>query len=475
MIDDDKDFGRTPGSQRRRPGRRRGGKKRVCRYCADKTLVIDYKDPQALKYFITERGKVVPRRISGNCARHQRKVHARHQAGAQHRAPALHRHGLRGARSCLPTSRSSSSTTSTRSARPGSSCKVRPGFARNYLLPRQLAVPATTAAVNRIEHEKAVAVAKAEKAKKGARDARREDQRPHDHDRRRTVGEDERLFGSVTAKEIETAVKAQGLDVRPQEDAPRRADQGARHVRDPGEALDRRDGHAQGGSRRRSSCARPLRRRALVRSTRLGIASRDDRGVSHLGGWRCGQDARQVGSKRWRSRRRSKGACRRTTSTRRGASSAPSCSIPRALDKVLEFLKPEHFYSEAHRRIYEACVELRAKGKPVDVVQVATWLRDRERLAQVGGHGLPDRGPQRGAGGGERRRLRADHPREVARPAAHPRRASASPAQGYVDYGEAQQFIDARRAGRLRHRPHAASRRSVEQLRDVMQGDLQRS
>ena len=54
----------------------------------------------------------------------------------------------------------------------GELVRVRPGFARNYLLPRQLAVPATTAAVNRIEHEKAVALAKAEKAKKEARDAR---------------------------------------------------------------------------------------------------------------------------------------------------------------------------------------------------------------------------------------------------------------------------------------------------------------
>jgi len=58
---------------------------------------------------------------------------------------------------------------------------------------------------------------------------------------------------------------------------------------------------------------------------------------------------------------------------------------PLAFDKVNEFLRPEHFYSEAHRRIHEACVELSAEGKPVDVVQVATWLRDRERLAQVGG------------------------------------------------------------------------------------------
>ncbi|MCC6552460.1 MAG: 30S ribosomal protein S18 [Polyangiaceae bacterium] len=71
---DDRDFGRAPDLNADAPGRRRTGKKRVCRYCADKALVIDYKDPQALKYFISERGKVVPRRISGNCARHQRKV-----------------------------------------------------------------------------------------------------------------------------------------------------------------------------------------------------------------------------------------------------------------------------------------------------------------------------------------------------------------------------------------------------------------
>jgi small subunit ribosomal protein S18 len=51
-----------------------GMRKRVCRFCADKTLTIDYKDSQLLKYFITDRGKIIPRRISGNCAKHQRKV-----------------------------------------------------------------------------------------------------------------------------------------------------------------------------------------------------------------------------------------------------------------------------------------------------------------------------------------------------------------------------------------------------------------
>jgi small subunit ribosomal protein S18 len=57
-------------------GGKRGGftRKKVCRFCADKTVRIDYKDPQTLKYFITDRGKIVPRRISGNCAKCQRRV-----------------------------------------------------------------------------------------------------------------------------------------------------------------------------------------------------------------------------------------------------------------------------------------------------------------------------------------------------------------------------------------------------------------
>jgi small subunit ribosomal protein S18 len=53
---------------------RRRGRRRVCRFCQDKSVLIDYKDPQALRYFITERGKIVPQRISGTCAKHQRAV-----------------------------------------------------------------------------------------------------------------------------------------------------------------------------------------------------------------------------------------------------------------------------------------------------------------------------------------------------------------------------------------------------------------
>jgi len=50
----------------------RKGKKRICSFCVDKIALIDYKDVPRLKKYITERGKILPRRISGNCAWHQR-------------------------------------------------------------------------------------------------------------------------------------------------------------------------------------------------------------------------------------------------------------------------------------------------------------------------------------------------------------------------------------------------------------------
>jgi len=50
------------------------GRRKVCRFCTDKNLVIDYKDPKTLRNFLTERGKIIPRRIYGNCAKHQRQL-----------------------------------------------------------------------------------------------------------------------------------------------------------------------------------------------------------------------------------------------------------------------------------------------------------------------------------------------------------------------------------------------------------------
>jgi len=49
-------------------------RKRVCNFCVDKVESIDYKDINKLKKYITERGKILPRRITGNCAKHQREL-----------------------------------------------------------------------------------------------------------------------------------------------------------------------------------------------------------------------------------------------------------------------------------------------------------------------------------------------------------------------------------------------------------------
>lgn len=52
----------------------RGRRKKVCIFCADKVACIDYKDAGKLRKFISERGKILPRRISGTCAVHQREL-----------------------------------------------------------------------------------------------------------------------------------------------------------------------------------------------------------------------------------------------------------------------------------------------------------------------------------------------------------------------------------------------------------------
>ncbi len=56
------------------PKKRIFQRKRVCRFCTDKEMSIDYKDPKTLRNFITERGKIIPRRIYGTCASHQRQL-----------------------------------------------------------------------------------------------------------------------------------------------------------------------------------------------------------------------------------------------------------------------------------------------------------------------------------------------------------------------------------------------------------------
>lgn len=59
---------RSERPQRKRP------RKKTCQFCADKVAEIDYKDVAKLRRYVSERGKIVPRRMSGNCAKHQRQL-----------------------------------------------------------------------------------------------------------------------------------------------------------------------------------------------------------------------------------------------------------------------------------------------------------------------------------------------------------------------------------------------------------------
>jgi small subunit ribosomal protein S18 len=62
----------TPKKPIRKRKRKIFHRRKVCRFCADSSIIIDYKDSKTLRYFITERGKIIPRRITGTCATHQR-------------------------------------------------------------------------------------------------------------------------------------------------------------------------------------------------------------------------------------------------------------------------------------------------------------------------------------------------------------------------------------------------------------------
>ncbi len=75
--EDSRDMDRDGDDRGRKGGGGGGGgfhRKKVCRFCADTEYLLDYKDVRMMQSFISEHGKLVPRRISGNCASHQRKL-----------------------------------------------------------------------------------------------------------------------------------------------------------------------------------------------------------------------------------------------------------------------------------------------------------------------------------------------------------------------------------------------------------------
>lgn len=86
MYDSPSPRGRDRGdSQERGPRGGRFFRKKICRFCSEKISLIDFKDSERLNKFLTEKGKIIGRRITGNCAKHQRAL-ARAIKRARHTA-----------------------------------------------------------------------------------------------------------------------------------------------------------------------------------------------------------------------------------------------------------------------------------------------------------------------------------------------------------------------------------------------------
>ncbi len=119
-----------------------------------------------------------------------------------------------------------------------------------------------------------------------------------------------------------------------------------------------------------------------------------------------------------------------------------ACLLDRdALDRVIETLQPEHFYSQANGLIFKACHELSEQGSPIDIVSVASWLRSREQIQRAGGAKylgeLVDATPAVAHIG---------HHARIVKEKWRIRRLIAAcqkyAAEGYGDVGETQTFID---------------------------------
>ena len=139
---------------------------------------------------------------------------------------------------------------------------------------------------------------------------------------------------------------------------------------------------------------------------------------------------------------------------------------PGAMDRVQEFLRPEHFYSEAHRRIFEAAIDLRGRGQPVDIVQVGSWLKSRDRLGQIGGMAylteILNAAPAVANVGAYGKTIH-----EKYRVRALILVCQRVAATGYIDYGEAQEFIDNAEQS-IYQLARTSESSSVEKLLDVM-------
>ena len=184
-------------------------RKKVCRFCVEKIDDINYKDVRMLQAFIAERGKIVPRRISGVCAQHQRRLTDAILKARNIALRALRGGDLRGNRG--HGSHSPADDIDNLGKR-GEVVKVAPGYARNFLLPKRLAVAATDSNRKIVEQERQAHLRKETKLKGEAEELSKLVGAATITISRK-AGENDQLFGSVTAADIADALAAQKFTV----------------------------------------------------------------------------------------------------------------------------------------------------------------------------------------------------------------------------------------------------------------------
>src|ERR1700753_2518928 len=210
-----------PGRRRDKKGGPGGGRRKPCQHCRDKIDQVDYKDVASLRKFISEKGKIRSRRITGSCRRHQVQIA---RAVKRARELALLPYVNEGGREDSPRRDRGDRERERRVpdaillqdvdtlGEQGNVVDVSKGYLRNYLMPRKLAQPATKGAVEAIRQRQEAA----ERAERNAIEKAEENVNLLN----RTVltipqqaGADGRLFGSVTAQDIAHAIQeARGLE-----------------------------------------------------------------------------------------------------------------------------------------------------------------------------------------------------------------------------------------------------------------------
>ena len=194
-----KSFGEQRRRRRPRPRGQRAGaagkdgqrrpmfrRRKVCKFCSDKIDDINYKDVKLLMPFVPERAKILPRRISGTCAHAPAQAAHRDHARASAGADPVHRGvGGLGAEARGASARTETATVDDEVrwksfserhvdnlGKRGEIVKVADGYARNYLLPRKLALPATEGNKKHVERERKIVEAR-EAEEKGQAEAHR--------------------------------------------------------------------------------------------------------------------------------------------------------------------------------------------------------------------------------------------------------------------------------------------------------------